>query len=215
MTMRFSPLSGVRTVAPLAVVLAIGAALGAAPALAQQNNLNPLTSQTPPPGAPATSSPGTSASPGTVNTVPNQKGVSVPPAPSGTATPAVAHPRPAAPRQPATARVETQITRLHRELQITSAEEPQWNAFAQVMRDNAQKLDALYAQREKGQASLNAVADMQSYAEIAKAHSDSVQALIDPFQTLYTAMSDAQKKTADAVFRNTAESGGRAAARRG
>jgi hypothetical protein len=136
------------------------------------------------------------------------------PAPAAAPKATAAAPK-AAPGAPSSARVEEQITRLHRELAITPAEQPQWDAFVQVMRSNAQRLDALYAQRAQSAPSLNAVADMQSYAEIEQAHAESVQALVAPFQALYSAMSPAQQKTADAVFRNAAEHAGRRAARRG
>src|ERR1700733_13853212 len=37
--------------------------------------------------------------------------------------------------------VEQRITQLHSELNITSAQQPQWDTFAQAMRDSAQKAD--------------------------------------------------------------------------
>lgn len=229
--MSYRILCSARTLAVAPVVLSMALGLSTAlttPALAQSNNVNPLTSQTPPPGAPAVSTPGTTASPGSVNTAPQKPAVSIPAAPGGgTTAPATgaamapAHPAPhraasgtaagapgrAKSGQTMQERVDAQITRLHRELKITSAQDTQWNTFAQVMRDNAQKMDGLYAQSMQGAADRNAVQDMQSYAALSKAHADSVQALVDPFQALYASMSDSQKKTADAVFHRAQQRG--------
>ena len=44
-------------------------------------------------------------------------------------------------------RVEARIKELHAQLRITPAEEPQWNEFAQVMRENARDMDQAFMQR--------------------------------------------------------------------
>ena len=72
------------------------------------------------------------------------------------------------------------------------------------MRDNARKMDDDYKDRATRFASLNALENMQSYAQIAQEHAEDVQRLLAAFQPLYTAMPDAQKKLADAAFRNAA-----------
>lgn len=99
-------------------------------------------------------------------------------------------------------RVERHIAELHRRLDITPAEEPQWNAFAQVMRDNAMHMDqAFQARRAKGP-SMNALEDLRSYAAVAQAHADDMQRLIPAFQALYDTMPPQQKTVADQVFRD-------------
>lgn len=119
-----------------------------------------------------------------------------------TGGPAVAH-KPKATVKPVSAseRVEQHINRLHAQLQITAAQQPQWDQFAQVMRDNAKEMDQLLAQRAAGLASMNAVENMQSYAQIAQQHAQDTQKLATAFQTLYGDFSDSQKKNADTVFR--------------
>lgn len=102
------------------------------------------------------------------------------------------------------AHVEEQIRRLHKQLQITSAQEDQWSKVAGAMRDNAQKLDALFEQRRQSAASMTAVDDLKSYGDIAQAHADGVKALETVFEPLYASMSDEQKKVADNVFRRHA-----------
>ena len=133
-------------------------------------------------------------------------GAQTTPAPAAPAAPRTATAMPPAAKDtatrhvPAATRVEGQITQLRKQLRITDAQAPQWTAFAEVMRENAEHMDTLYAQRMKGAAGRTAIDDMSSYAELAKAHADDVQRLVPPFAALYAAMSDDQKKAADAVF---------------
>lgn len=99
---------------------------------------------------------------------------------------------------------EHRIADLHRQLGITAAEEAAWGQFAQVMRDNAKDLDQAYQQRAAGIGSMSAVENMQSYAQIEQTRSQDLQKLIPAFQAVYASLSDAQKKQADALFRNQA-----------
>lgn len=102
-------------------------------------------------------------------------------------------------------RVERRITNLHARLHITQAQEPQWQQFAQIMRDNARDMDRTFEQRSKKLASMSAADNMQSYAEISEQHAQDVQKLVPAFQALYNSMSDQQKQTADQLFRSYAE----------
>ena len=97
--------------------------------------------------------------------------------------------------------VEAQIKRLHDQIKITPAQEQQWDAFAQVMRDNAQKTRDAYHERGEKFASMNADDSMKSYASLAQLHADNMQKLSAAFSTLYASLSDAQKADADAAFR--------------
>jgi hypothetical protein len=125
-----------------------------------------------------------------------------PPPPAAEASPMAGQP---APGKNAEQRVETRIKELHRQLQITAAEEPQWNEFAQVMRQNAREMDQAFMKRAQQFPSMNAVQNMQSYEQISQEHAQLVQKLIPAFQKLYDAMSDQQKRVADQVFRANAE----------
>lgn len=167
-------------IAPVAMALAVTGALAVAtPVMAQ-------TSATP---APAPSSaPTASAPPATTTSTTTM---------SATTTPT--------PGKPASAMVEKQIATMHTRLKITPQEDAQWQAFAQVMRDNANTLDALYQQRSNEFATLNAVDGLKTYAAIAQAHADGVQKLVPAFTALYDAMTPDQQKNADAVFRYQAE----------
>src|SRR6202035_857024 len=52
-----------------------------------------------------------------------------------------------APTPGAEARVEQRSRELHAELQITAAEEPQWQQSVQIMRDNSREMDQALTQR--------------------------------------------------------------------
>jgi esterase/lipase len=120
-----------------------------------------------------------------------------------TAAPASAPDATAAPAAAAKAgherNVEDRIAYLHSQLKITSAQETQWKAFADVMRNNGQTMGQLFEQR-KAETNVSALDDMKQYATIAQAHADGMKKLVDAFEPLYDGMSPEQKKLADVTF---------------
>jgi len=106
--------------------------------------------------------------------------------------------------QTMTQMAEQRITDLHARLKITAAQQAQWDQFAQVMRDNGKDLDAAYQQRAANFDKMNAVENMQSYAQIEQTRTQDMQKLVPAFQALYTSLSDQQKQQADQLFRNQA-----------
>jgi hypothetical protein len=102
----------------------------------------------------------------------------------------------------AIAPVEARITTLHKQLHITEAQKPQWDALAMVMRNNAQAMVDLQKQRAADSQSMSAVEVIKSYESVIEAHEDGMKKFVPPFEALYNSMSDAQKKTADSLFRN-------------
>jgi periplasmic protein CpxP/Spy len=99
------------------------------------------------------------------------------------------------------ARVENRIATLHKQLKITSAQESQWQPFADVMRENAQTMSQLDAQRAKDIESESALDNMRGYAQLTQAHADGVKKLITAFEPLYNSFSREQKQLADVTFR--------------
>jgi hypothetical protein len=124
------------------------------------------------------------------------------PPPAAAASPMAGHP---VAGKNAEERVEARIKELHAQLRITPAEEPQWNEFAQVMRENARDMDEAFIQRAQQYPTMNAVQNMQSYEQISEQHAQRVQKLIPAFQKLYDAMPDQQKQLTDQVFRANSE----------
>ena len=100
--------------------------------------------------------------------------------------------------------IEQRIGDLHARLQISPSQQPQWEQFAGVMRDNARDMDQTFRQRVHTLAAMTAAENMQSYAQLATEHAQEMQKLVPAFQELYGSMSDNQKRTADKVFRDDA-----------
>jgi periplasmic protein CpxP/Spy len=98
-------------------------------------------------------------------------------------------------------KVEQHIKQLQDQLGITVAETPQWNQFAQVMRDNAARMQQAFTARAANLATMTAVENMQSYSQLAQVHAANMQKLASAFQLLYNTFPDAQKKVADTAFR--------------
>ena|SRR5947207_206783 len=93
--------------------------------------------------------------------------------------------------------VDKQIADLKKQLKITPQQEPQFNAFAEVMRSNAQELDA---QMSKGSANPNAVEELKQAQQFAEIQAAQLKRLVPALQALYDTLSDPQKKTADQVM---------------
>ncbi|WP_213778322.1 Spy/CpxP family protein refolding chaperone [Caballeronia sp. dw_276] len=127
-------------------------------------------------------------------------------APVAASTPGASAPE-SARGQAREARVEQRIADLHSKLKITSAQEDQWNKFADVMRDNGHTIGELYRQRVALGTNTTAVDDMKQYAQITQAQADGTKHLVDAFEPLYASLSPEQKKLADASFHQTARRG--------
>jgi periplasmic protein CpxP/Spy len=104
------------------------------------------------------------------------------------------------------AAVEARIKELHNKLDITAAQQTQWDNLVQVMRDNAKAMMDLQKQRAQDAKSMTAVDAVKSYADVIRAHEAGMNKFVPAFETLYASMSDAQKKTADAMFQSRVRS---------
>jgi hypothetical protein len=120
------------------------------------------------------------------------------------ASPSAVPPASLAPSAATQAAVDQRIRALQSQLGITEAQMPLWTAFAQAMRDNAASTDALFAQRANAVASMSAVDNMHSYAQIARAYADNTERLSTAFDSLYASLTDTQKQAADTLFRQQA-----------
>ncbi len=125
-------------------------------------------------------------------------------APPPGATPAPPNaPPPSSMNKPAPADwIEAHIKSLHDQLKITPAQESQWAAVAQAMRDSDNQMQKLFQQRAQNVKTMTAVEDLHSYQAITQANLDGLNKLVPAFETLYASMSDAQKKIADSVFKH-------------
>ena len=119
-------------------------------------------------------------------------------APAPAATPRM---QAAASKTSSVSSIEAHIKDLHARLMITPAQEDLWAKAAQVMRENGAAMDALRKARSEKAATMTAVEDFNSYAEMTAAHVDAIKKFIPVFSALYDSMSDAQKKNTDTIFR--------------
>ena len=110
-------------------------------------------------------------------------------------------------QQPPTsmADVERHIMQLRDQLAITPAEQPQWDTFAQIMKDNAQSMSTTFSERAQNIGTMNAADNMQSYARLAQVHADNMQKLSSAFKALYDGFPTSQKRVADRVFKSAGQ----------
>ncbi|HEX3410584.1 MAG TPA: Spy/CpxP family protein refolding chaperone [Stellaceae bacterium] len=94
--------------------------------------------------------------------------------------------------------VEANITSLHQRLQITPAQEAQFNAVANVMRQNA-RAEASAPQAPPANAS--AVDQLRAEIQYDEVELTGMKRLLPALEALYATLSPAQRQTADAVFR--------------
>ena len=101
-------------------------------------------------------------------------------------------------------RVEGRIAFLRTELKITEAQASAWNAFADALRTNAQKLGEVRAAmmaKHAGQQQPSTLADRLELQERwFLARLDGTRAIKFAFTSLYGTLSDDQKKTADELL---------------
>jgi hypothetical protein len=124
--------------------------------------------------------------------------------PPGSPPPAAAQPATPALSGATQVAVDQRIRTLQSQLGITETQLPLWNAFAQAMRNNAASTDALFTQRANAVASMSAVDNMHSYAQIARTYADNTERLATAFDSLYASLTDTQKQAADTLFREQA-----------
>jgi Mlc titration factor MtfA (ptsG expression regulator) len=103
------------------------------------------------------------------------------------------------------AKMNDHIQKLHAQLAITAAEEPQWDQYATVMRQNAADMNQAYEDRAAKLDTMNASENMQSYAHVTQVHAANMEKLANAFAPLYASFSPEQKSAADRMFQNKAE----------
>jgi len=96
--------------------------------------------------------------------------------------------------------VEGQIAFLKAELKITDAQMPQWNAFADALRGSAARLQQAISGATNAPGPVTAPELMQRRVKLLTAELDAVQTVLAAATPLYAALSDEQKKLADALL---------------
>src|SRR5690242_5782768 len=109
-----------------------------------------------------------------------QPGVAAPPV-------LLAQAQPAQPRQ----NVEANIAELRKKLQITPAQEAQFNAVAAVMRDNARLEDSA---PQPPPPNASALDDLRAYIKYSELELAGLKKMLPPLEALYASLSPAQRK---------------------
>lgn len=91
--------------------------------------------------------------------------------------------------------LEANIAQLHQQLQITSAQEQQFEALANIMRQNARMTPSAPP------ANPTAVEGLRLAIQYGQQEIDGMRRLLPALQALYARLSPAQQRTADTVFR--------------
>ncbi|HEX5455069.1 MAG TPA: Spy/CpxP family protein refolding chaperone [Stellaceae bacterium] len=116
-------------------------------------------------------------------------------APQGQAQPAPPPGQPGGPDQD----IEQQINELRKKLKITQPQQAAFDGLAQVMRQNAQSMDALAQQQQQNQPG-SAVEDLRTAVRFSEAETEGLKRLLPALETLYNSLSDQQKRTVDQVL---------------
>jgi periplasmic protein CpxP/Spy len=95
--------------------------------------------------------------------------------------------------------IDGQIADLQKKLRITAAQQPQFDAFAQVMRQNAEAMDAVMRSQEQKRGT-TAVDELRASAQLAEAEAEGLKRLLPALQSLYDSLADPQKRAADSVL---------------
>ena len=100
--------------------------------------------------------------------------------------------------------LEQRLAALHRNLLITPAQEPQWEAFAIAVRQNAKNMAELLSRKVGANGAMDALQQLRVLSDTARLRADDLQRLVPPFEALYNTMSPEQRTVADRVVRQIA-----------
>ncbi len=102
--------------------------------------------------------------------------------------------------------VEAQLGNIKKRLNITAAQQPQFDEFATVVKQNAQAMEALMQKAAQG-AEKSAVDGLRTAASFAQTEADNLKRLVPALELLYASLTDQQKRTADQLFSTAPPSG--------
>jgi LTXXQ motif family protein len=98
--------------------------------------------------------------------------------------------------------IEGRLAYIKAELKITADQEPLWNSYAAVARDNANSMLAhcTTMMSPRGASSLSLPNRLDQHEQLMAARLDAMRATNKALKPLYATLSDSQKKTADQLF---------------
>ncbi len=96
--------------------------------------------------------------------------------------------------------IEGRIAFLKTELKITDAQAQPWSAFADALRDNAKAMTTMHGRMMSDGATTSAPEMAQQEVKMLSMRLEGLKAIAGAETTLYTVLSDEQKKTADELL---------------
>src|SRR5690348_6773887 len=114
--------------------------------------------------------------------------------PAGQKPAAASNPAPAAENP-----VEAHLAQLKTQLNITAAQQPKFDAFAKVIKQNAETMDAAM-QKAQQSTQQSAVEGLRAAANLTQTEADNLKRLVPALEALYASLSPEQKRTADEMF---------------
>jgi periplasmic protein CpxP/Spy len=102
--------------------------------------------------------------------------------------------------------IEGQLGNIKKRLNITAAQQPQFEQFATVVKQNAQAMEALMQKAAQG-AEKSAVEGLRTAATFAQTEAENLKRLVPALEALYASLTDQQKRTADQLFNSAPPSG--------
>ena len=103
--------------------------------------------------------------------------------------------------------IEAQLAEVKKRLSITAAQQPQFDQFATIVKQNAQTMDALMKKATAQDAQQNAVEGLRTAASFAQTEADNLKRLVPALEALYASLSEQQKRAADKLFSSAPSSG--------
>lgn len=125
--------------------------------------------------------------------------------PAATQAQSPAGQKPAA-AQPAGSPVDSRLAEIKKQLNITAAQQPQFEQFASVVKQNAQSMETLMQKAEQS-SQPNAVEGLRTAANFAETEAENLKRLVPALESLYGTLSDQQKRAADRLFNAPPPSG--------
>lgn len=100
---------------------------------------------------------------------------------------------------PSRAMTEARLAFIKTDLEITEAQMPQWDAYAEAVRDRQKSMAAMHEDKMKAKGG-TAVERMDARIKSMETMLDGLKALKGPTEALYASLSDEQKKQADQLL---------------
>jgi hypothetical protein len=107
---------------------------------------------------------------------------------------------------PAVDPTAARIKYLHDRLRITAEQEELWDGVGQAIRDNTRNLVPPLKERLRAATNGSAPEVLHAYEALGEAQLDSQRKIVTVFEPLYARLSESQKKIADAIVREGAQS---------